>query len=111
MPACSFTIRLAIDSSTTSVNLRSSDEQTHELANGRWQIGVRACLRSNVLPGFPGNLYSRWQIRHTCYLAHVASTSRLNWTRVERNADLPATPSRNVCSMVSQILLSLEKGK
>lgn len=68
----------------TSVNLRSREEQTHAGDNGRWQIAVRACLCSNASRTFRSNLYSLCQIRHTCYLARVASTSRPNWTRVNR---------------------------
>lgn len=101
--------RHGIRSMLPSVNLWS--ERGANTRHGR-VIGDRACLRSNVSHSFRGNLYSNCQIRHTSLSASSCGVAAKRWT-VEGGTptDLSPNPSRNVCSMVSQILLSLEKGK
>lgn len=87
--ACSHVFDVRFDLSIlSSVNLRSGEEQTHV---GR-VMGDGACLRSNVLHSFRGNLYSNCQIRHTSLSACVAWTSRLNAGR-GWNTDLSPNPS------------------
>lgn len=82
--ACSHVFDVRFDLSIlSSVNLRSGEEQTHV---GR-VMGDGACLRSNVLHSFRGNLYSNCQIRHTSLSASCGlDVAAKRWTRVEHRS-------------------------